>query len=221
MKPKSENSAAGSSGSRGASGSTHANEGAAIYEELLGYYDSKIEMLCQTRDALEDTKPMLTTPNTPPADGDGDGDLEIAARQQQQRNRAFVSLELLADMVDDMAINIVFETFFEAKQAASASNAAENADSDAHSSQGAGSDLFECPSCERSFPVARFAAHMDKCMGLSSRRTATRRSIANSNGSTPSHVIASYDSSSEHSTDRKRKSANDVANNRTKTKRSR
>ncbi|KAJ2684985.1 hypothetical protein GGH99_003888, partial [Coemansia sp. RSA 1285] len=146
-------------------------------------------MLCQTRDALEDTKPMLTTPNTPPADGDGDGDLEIAARQQQQRNRAFVSLELLADMVDDMAINIVFETFFEAKQGlgvysmcntscdcdtASASNAAENADSDAHSSQGGGSDLFECPNCERSFPVARFAAHMDKCMGLSSRRTATR-----------------------------------------------
>ncbi|KAJ2519876.1 hypothetical protein GGI11_002450 [Coemansia sp. RSA 2049] len=220
MKPKSENSAAGSSGSRGAGGSTHANEGAAIYEELLGYYDSKIEMLRQTRDALEDTKPMLTTPNTPPADGDGDGDLEIAARQQQQRNRAFVSLELLADMVDDMAINIVFETFFEAKQGlgvysmcntscdcdtASASNAAENADSDAHSSQGGGSDLFECPNCERSFPVARFAAHMDKCMGLSSRRTATRRSIANSNGSTPSHVVASYDSSSEHSTDRKRR----------------
>ncbi|KAJ1772870.1 hypothetical protein LPJ54_004583, partial [Coemansia sp. RSA 1824] len=37
-----------------------------------------------------------------------------------------------------------------------------------------GADMFECPSCQRSFPAARFAAHMDKCMGLSSRRAATR-----------------------------------------------
>ncbi|KAJ2572454.1 hypothetical protein IW140_000905 [Coemansia sp. RSA 1813] len=179
MKPKTEKLAAAGS-PRGAGGG-HASEGTATYEELLEYYNRKIDALRQTRDALEDTKPMLALPSTPPADGDGD--LQIAARQQQQRNRAFVSLELLADMVDEMTMDIVFETFFEAKQGVgvytmsntSAVNMTENADSDAHSSQGSGSDLFECPNCERSFPAARFASHMDKCMGLSSRRTATRR----------------------------------------------
>ncbi|KAJ2420382.1 hypothetical protein GGF47_004335 [Coemansia sp. RSA 2524] len=58
-----------------------------------------------------------------------------------------------------------------------------------------GADMFECPSCQRSFPAARFAAHMDKCMGLSSRRAATRRSAANSASSTPAHA-AGYESSS-------------------------
>ncbi|KAJ2217254.1 hypothetical protein EV179_000721 [Coemansia sp. RSA 487] len=221
MKPKTEKLAAAGS-PRGAGGG-HASEGTATYEELLEYYNRKIDALRQTRDALEDTKPMLALPSTPPADGDGD--LQIAARQQQQRNRAFVSLELLADMVDEMTMDIVFETFFEAKQGVgvytmsntscdcdkpleipktvSAVNMTENADSDAHSSQGSGSDLFECPNCERSFPAARFASHMDKCMGLSSRRTATRRSTANSAGSTPGHAVTNYDSSSEHSADRK------------------
>ncbi|KAJ1800942.1 hypothetical protein LPJ59_000697 [Coemansia sp. RSA 2399] len=218
MKPKAEKPATGSS-SRSAGG-THANEGTAIYEELLEYYNSKIDALRQTRDALEATKPILTLPSTPPADDDGDH--ETAVRQQQQRNRVFVSLELLADMVDEMAIDIVFETFFEARRgvgvytmsntscdcdgAAGAVSVAENADSDTHSSQGNGADLFECPSCERSFPAARFASHMDKCMGLSSRRTATRRSKANSAGSTPGQAAAGYDSSSENSTaDRKRR----------------
>ncbi|KAJ2549915.1 hypothetical protein EV175_004261 [Coemansia sp. RSA 1933] len=198
MRPKAEKPATGS-GSHGASGG-RTNEGTAIYEELLEYYNSKIDALRQTRDALEDAKPMLTLPSTPPSDSDQ----EIVVQQQQQRNRAFVSLELLADMVDEMAIAIVFETFFEARRgvgvytisntscdcdALGAVSVAENTDSDTHSSQGNGSDLFECPSCERSFPAARFASHMDKCMGLSGRRTATR----------------SYDSASERGADRKRK----------------
>ncbi|KAI7826741.1 hypothetical protein BX661DRAFT_183385 [Kickxella alabastrina] len=65
--------------------------------------------------------------------------------------------------------------------------------------------MCECLNCQRSFPAARFASHMDKCMGLSSRRTATRRSAVNSAASTPNYPLANYDSSSEQSTDRKRK----------------
>ncbi|KAJ1994587.1 hypothetical protein EDC05_001504 [Coemansia umbellata] len=217
MKPKAENTGSGGSSSMGATGSGEINDATAIFDELLRYYDSKISALRQTRESLEDSKPVLTPPSTPRGGGESDS---VNAIQKHPRNRAMLSLELLADMVDDMAMGIVFETVFEAKQSvgiyslcntrcrcgvSSTSFSTGDAGADGPSSQEAISDMFECPNCQRSFPAARFASHMDKCMGLSSRRAATRRSAANSAGSTPSNALANYDSSSEQSADRKRK----------------
>ncbi|KAJ1647663.1 hypothetical protein LPJ64_000968 [Coemansia asiatica] len=177
------------------------------FEELMRFYESRIEALKSTRDSLETAKPVLTPPSTPPGSSVGDGDL-------QTRNRALLALELLAEMVDDLTMNVVFETHFEAKQSiAVCSNCNTRCQSKTVSGIQASSasadtaaDMFECQSCQRSFPAARFASHMDKCMGLSSRRTATRRTAPNSAASTPNYPLANYDSSSEQSADRKRKS---------------
>ncbi|KAJ2677545.1 hypothetical protein GGI25_003065 [Coemansia spiralis] len=97
----------------GATGSGEINDATAIFDELLRYYDSKISALRQTRESLEDSKPVLTPPSTPRGGGESDS---VNAIQKHPRNRAMLSLELLADMVDDMAMGIVFETVFEAKQ---------------------------------------------------------------------------------------------------------
>ena len=39
-------------------------------------------------------------------------------------------------------------------------------------------DLYECPSCHRRIPPTRFAAHLEKCMGISGRNVA-RQAAAN------------------------------------------
>ncbi|KAJ2304297.1 hypothetical protein IWW54_005452 [Coemansia sp. RSA 2705] len=155
----------------------------AVYDELLEHYERMISVMRQTRSALEQA----------PAPG-----------EQRPTTRAELALELFQEMIEDMTMGVVFETHFEAKQLAGVCalcntsgsvNPAETAavfflDADsavpasvcvgaglavAEAEAGALADAFECPSCQRSFPAARFAAHMDKCMGLSSRRAATRR----------------------------------------------
>ncbi|KAJ2597086.1 hypothetical protein GGF39_003199 [Coemansia sp. RSA 1721] len=191
----------GSSGPGGADKKPHNP----AYDELMRFYENRIAALKNTRDSLESAKPVLTPPSTPPGSG-GSGEL-------QTRSRALLALELLTEMVDDLTMDIVFETHFEAKQSiAMCSNCNTRCQSKTVSgiqassaSADAGADMFECANCQRSFPAARFASHMDKCMGLSSRRTATRRSAANSAASTPNYPLANYDSSSEQSADRKRK----------------
>ncbi|KAJ2703904.1 hypothetical protein FB645_003724 [Coemansia sp. IMI 203386] len=209
----------GSSGPGGADKKPHNP----AYDELMRFYENRIAALKNTRDSLESAKPVLTPPSTPPGSG-GSGEL-------QTRSRALLALELLTEMVDDLTMDIVFETHFEAKQSiAMCSNCNTRCQSKTVSgiqassaSADAGADMFECANCQRSFPAARFASHMDKCMGLSSRRTATRRSAANSAASTPSYPLANYDSSSEQSADRKRKSglgaSKDAAGVRKKIKR--
>ncbi|KAJ1814153.1 hypothetical protein LPJ56_004934 [Coemansia sp. RSA 2599] len=143
----------------------------------MRFYESRIEALKSTRDALETAKPVLTPPSTPPDSGGSSGD------GLQTRSRALLALELLTEMVDDLTMDVVFETHFEAKQSiAVCSNCNTRCQSKTVSSiqalsanADAGADMFECVNCQRAFPAARFASHMDKCMGLSSRRTATRR----------------------------------------------
>ncbi|KAJ2721516.1 hypothetical protein GGI07_003916 [Coemansia sp. Benny D115] len=203
MKPKAE---PGSSAS--ATGSADRGPGAAIFEELVRFYDSRISALKQTRDAMEEAKPVLTPPDTP-----GGGSDESGTSQTHMRNRALLAMELLVEMIDEMTLDLVFETHFELKQSMAICSlcnsrcqskilaALQPAGADASGA----ADMFECGNCQRSFPAPRFASHMDKCMGLSSRRTATRRSAIDSAASTPSNLLASYDSSSEQSTDRKRK----------------
>ncbi|KAJ1849362.1 hypothetical protein LPJ70_000518 [Coemansia sp. RSA 2708] len=151
----------------------------AVYDELLEHYERMISVMRQTRSALEQA----------PAPG-----------EQRPTTRAELALELFQEMIEDMTMGVVFETHFEAKQLAgvcalcntryerwqvsglgSETAAVFFLDADraglavAEAEAGALADAFECPSCQRSFPAARFAAHMDKCMGLSSRRAATRR----------------------------------------------
>ncbi|KAJ2000759.1 hypothetical protein GGI04_004020 [Coemansia thaxteri] len=150
---------------------------AEAFEELLKQYDTKIDALRKARDALKTAPPA-----SPPADGGSDD-----AAGGVRWSRALLTIELFCEMIDDIMMDVVFETHFEAKQCASVcavcntrcqSDAAlaEAAAADGPSSQPAAPDLFECPCCQRPYPAARFASHMDKCMGLSSRRAATRRS---------------------------------------------
>ncbi|PIA17617.1 hypothetical protein COEREDRAFT_85891 [Coemansia reversa NRRL 1564] len=225
----------------------------AVFDELLQYYDSKIDMLRLARNSLETAKPAITPPSSP-----GDSDTET-------RSRALLALELYQEMIDELMMGVVFESHYEAKQSTAVCvlcntqcqlNDSGNGNNNGASAGSQGStDAFECPSCQRSFPAARFAAHMDKCMGLSSRRAATRRwrqtrdheqypnptqpnptfckahvlytdhmilngrkrsgdcfatcsrSTVNSTSSTPAHPAGSYDSSSEHSADRRRRLA--------------
>ncbi|KAJ2082459.1 Ataxin-7-like protein 3 [Coemansia sp. RSA 988] len=183
----------------------------AAFDELLHYYDSKIDMLRLARNSLETAKPAIT----PPASPDGN--------DSEPPSRALLALELYQEMIDELMMGVVFETHYETKQNAAVcvlcntqcqlddnDNGGNNSSSQPSGSQGI-TDAFECPSCQRSYPAARFAAHMDKCMGLSSRRAATRsRSAVNSTASTPAHPSGNYDSSSEHSADRRRRLAKRV-----------
>ncbi|KAJ2734351.1 Ataxin-7-like protein 3 [Coemansia sp. BCRC 34962] len=196
----------------GAVGSNSDKKSAAIevFEELLKYYESKIDALKQTRDALESAHTGSTSSgNSSSSSGHGSDDAGSS-----KWSRALLAMELFAEMIDDMMMDVVFETHVEAKQCASScAVCSTQCQSDANvvqmdvtaadgSSPGVAADLFECPNCQRPYPAARFASHMDKCMGLSSRRAATRSAV-----STPSYPAASYESSSEHSMDRKRKPA--------------
>ncbi|KAJ2850024.1 hypothetical protein IWW36_002209 [Coemansia brasiliensis] len=200
----------------------------AVFDELLQHYESKIGALKQTRAALEQLS--VTPPQSPGDTGD-------------MQTRAMLALELFQEMIDDMALGVVFEAHYEMKQltgvCAVCNTSAEVStmlDADAgiacrrwryafyniemlslawglwaqvvgagldEAGAQQGGEAFECPSCQRAFPAARFAAHMDKCMGLSSRRAATRsRSTVNSASSTPAQ--GGYESSSS-STDRRRR----------------
>ncbi|KAJ2799102.1 hypothetical protein H4R20_004563 [Coemansia guatemalensis] len=150
----------------------------AVFDELLQYYDSKIDMLRLARNSLETAKPAITPPASP------------GGNDSEPRSRALLALELYQEMINELMMGVVFETHYEAKQSAAVCVLCNtqcqldvcgggNDNGGSSNSQSAGSqnsaDAFECPSCQRSYPAARFAAHMDKCMGLSSRRAATRR----------------------------------------------
>ncbi|KAJ1752767.1 hypothetical protein LPJ55_000851 [Coemansia sp. RSA 990] len=170
---------------------TDGNSGA-VFDELLQHYESRIGALKQTRAALEQLGA------TPPQSPGGPGDMQT---------RAMLALELFQEMIDDMALGVVFEAHYEMKQLTGVCAVCNTrcrcggAGLDAAGAQ-QGGEAFECPSCQRAFPAARFAAHMDKCMGLSSRRAATRSRSGNSASSTP--VQGGYESSSS-STDRRRR----------------
>ncbi|KAJ1928016.1 Ataxin-7-like protein 3 [Tieghemiomyces parasiticus] len=41
-------------------------------------------------------------------------------------------------------------------------------------------ETYLCTSCQRQYPAARYAPHLEKCMGLSSRRQPSRRAAAQS-----------------------------------------
>lgn len=177
MKGKSE-SASTSTGST----TTTADKGnSPVYDELLGYYEKKIAALRKTRDTLETAKPVLTPPATPPG---GQPEQAIAAAG---KCRALLAMELLSEMVEDIAMDLVFETHFELKQRLQTTSNGTHLSKQQLSSRSTGQangsnasdsmtpDMFGCPNCQRHYPAARFASHMDKCMGLSSRRTTTRR----------------------------------------------
>ncbi|KAJ1851059.1 hypothetical protein LPJ73_003177 [Coemansia sp. RSA 2703] len=102
MKPKAE-------GSTGSTSKADRKSSTAAYEEMMQSYESKIEALKQTRDALDNAKPVLTPPSTPPS---GSSNMDGL----QTRSRALLALELLTEMVDDLTMDIVFETHFQAKQ---------------------------------------------------------------------------------------------------------
>ncbi|KAJ1732487.1 hypothetical protein LPJ61_002023 [Coemansia biformis] len=202
--------------------------GPAVFDELLQHYEDRIDALRRARESLEVARPAAAPPPGSSSGGPS--------------SRALLGLALYQEVVDELAMGVVFEAHSEARLSAAVcalcNTRCQGGGSDvlappppvAPGAQGA--DAFECQSCQRAFPAARFAAHMDKCMGLSSRRAATRRgtetvkasrsqkelraetsslcsrSAANSAASTPAQATAgSYDSSSEHSADRKRKLA--------------
>ncbi|KAJ1824907.1 hypothetical protein LPJ60_000362 [Coemansia sp. RSA 2675] len=200
MKVKDDVDAGGAVGSN----SDKKNAAIEVYEDLLKFYESKIDALRQTRDALESANTGGTTSGNTSSSNSSSGHASDDAGASKW-SRALLAMELFAEMIDDMMMDVVFETHLEAKQCASTCQSDANVvQPDAvaadGSSPGVAADQFECPSCQRPYPAARFASHMDKCMGLSSRRAATRSAV-----STPSYPAASYESSSEHSMDRKRK----------------
>ncbi|KAJ1722374.1 hypothetical protein LPJ53_003205 [Coemansia erecta] len=209
-------------GNMGGTGKADKKSPTAAYEELMQFYENKIEALKNTRDALDNAKPVLTPPSTPPG-GSSSGS---SRNELQTRSRALLAFELLTEMVDDLTMDIVFETHFQAKQSIVTCSCCNtkcqskiiSSIQEANANIDNTTEAFECLDCNRSFPAARFASHMDKCMGLSSRRTATR-----SAASTPNNPPTNYDSSSEQSADRKRKpalgSTKDTAATRKKLKR--
>ncbi|KAJ2686856.1 hypothetical protein IWW39_003348 [Coemansia spiralis] len=200
MKVKDDIDAGGAVGSN----SDKKNAAIEVYEDLLKFYESKIDALRQTRDALESANTGGTSSGNTSSSNSSSGHASDDAGASKW-SRALLAMELFAEMIDDMMMDVVFETHLEAKQCASTCAVCSTHDANVvqtdavaadGSSPGVAADQFECPSCQRPYPAARFASHMDKCMGLSSRRAATR-----------SYPAASYESSSEHSMDRKRKPA--------------
>ncbi|KAJ2160163.1 hypothetical protein GGF46_002476 [Coemansia sp. RSA 552] len=167
------------------------SNGPAVFEELLQKYEARIAALRQTREALTSTDPEHSGASDDDDDDDDGGGSDDGGKPPY--SRALLTLELFQEMVDDMTMDVVFETHCEAKQLAAVcalcgtrcrcGGAALSPQPDNE----AASDAFECPNCQRSYPAARFAAHMDKCMGLSG---------ATSAASTP---VQGYESSSEQS----------------------
>ncbi|KAJ2894913.1 Ataxin-7-like protein 3 [Coemansia aciculifera] len=184
-------------GSSGAASSTSDKKKAAteVYDELLKFYENKIDALRQTRDALENTNIAGGS------DGDDNSDSGSDDAGAPKWSRALLAMELFAEMIDDMMMDVVFETHLEAKQCESTCSVCNTrCQSDANvvqsdvvaadgSSPGMAAEMFECPNCQRPYPAARFASHMDNAV------------------STPSYPGPNYESSSEQSMDRKRKPA--------------
>ncbi|KAJ2433108.1 hypothetical protein IWW46_006464 [Coemansia sp. RSA 2440] len=74
----------------------------AVFDELLVYYESKISALRQTRDSLEQTKPAVTSPESPDSSA--------------EPTRALLALELYQEMIEDMTMGVVFEAHYEDRQ---------------------------------------------------------------------------------------------------------
>ncbi|KAJ1662673.1 hypothetical protein GGF38_003298, partial [Coemansia sp. RSA 25] len=84
-----------------------------VYDELLKYYESKIDALRQTRDSLENVQTGgggASDNNSNSGSDDAEGPVW---------SRALLAMELFAEMIDDMMMDVVFETHLEAKQCAS------------------------------------------------------------------------------------------------------
>ncbi|KAJ1967824.1 Ataxin-7-like protein 3 [Dispira parvispora] len=58
------------------------------------------------------------------------------------------------------------------------------------------SESYVCTSCQRNYPAARYAPHLEKCLGLSSRRQSARRTGSQSDrsGTSPSTSLHDQDS---------------------------
>ncbi|KAJ1653240.1 Ataxin-7-like protein 3 [Dispira simplex] len=58
------------------------------------------------------------------------------------------------------------------------------------------SESYMCTSCQRHYPAARYAPHLEKCLGLSSRRQSARRTGSQSDrsGTSPSTSLHDHDS---------------------------
>ncbi|KAJ2800577.1 hypothetical protein H4S07_005148, partial [Coemansia furcata] len=105
--------------SNGTAGSDSDKKNAAteVFEELLKYYENKIDALKQTRDALASAHTgggaSGNSSSSSSSSGHGSDDAGIS-----KWSRALLAMELFAEMIDDMMMDVVFETHFEAKQCA-------------------------------------------------------------------------------------------------------
>ncbi|PVZ97969.1 hypothetical protein BB558_004074 [Smittium angustum] len=171
-----------------------------FYEQLSQVYDEHIQRLETSKSLLEGLEPP---------------------KDESYEYRALLAEEIFSQVIEDFGLEIIFECHKEAKQAISTCSMCltkayvdlPGVDIFGQDPQGGQNEALECPNCKREYPSGRFAAHMDKCMGLSSRRTATRRAGVTSNVSTP---VSSQSVDNHEETDRKRKQTTLDPNHSTK-----
>ncbi|PVU93281.1 hypothetical protein BB561_003365 [Smittium simulii] len=141
----------------------------------------------------------------------------IKSTTSEQKPAAFYKVSLAEEIIDqtveDLVLEIVFNCHREAKQSISTCPLCltkcrayvdlPGVDIFGQDSSAGTNDMIECVNCKREYPYSRYAAHMDKCMGLTSRRTTSRRSAATSTNSTPNNSVISDIYNNEN--DKKRK----------------
>ncbi|CAG8572664.1 11363_t:CDS:10 [Paraglomus brasilianum] len=128
-----------------------------------------------------------------------------------------LTFQVLYDLIEEITTDVIIETHKEAKLAAMAFTPP-GVDIFGNNPQPASNTpVYECVNCHRPYPSARYAPHLEKCMGLAGRissRVASRRIGADKSPASPSTPLthsednANYSESDSSYVDKKRKRVN-------------
>ncbi|KAJ1916614.1 hypothetical protein H4219_003678 [Mycoemilia scoparia] len=128
-----------------------------LFQDVLAKLDDHVQSLKRLKGHIQGYQAEVKLAKTrlqqsASSRGNQDGEDETAKLKSKKYCRATLALEIFGQLIDDLTIGVVYESHQEVK----------NVENICH----------YCSS--RTFPPTRYAAHLDKCMGLSGRRTASR-----------------------------------------------
>ncbi|KAJ1970069.1 Ataxin-7-like protein 3 [Dimargaris xerosporica] len=95
-------------------------------------------------------------------------------------SRASLCLDLFNELVDLCIFEVAIEVHKESKLAGLPCPILDRPGLDIFGndpSKVASSEMYLCTSCQRSYPASRYAHHLEKCLGLSSRRQSRRAGV--------------------------------------------
>ncbi|PVV02551.1 hypothetical protein BB560_002992 [Smittium megazygosporum] len=147
------------------------NSSESTFENLVSLYDDYTKRLKTAVKDLDKIEPVSRSSENP--------------EKEQFTYKGVLAEEIFDQLITDFILEMVYNSHRDAKQ--SVSNCPlcltkcrtyvdlPGVDIFGQDPTSSSQVLFKCESCQREYPSSRFANHMDKCMGLSSRRMASRR----------------------------------------------